>query len=90
MTTTLKEVIREHVLRVLEHHNWNRVKAAKALGISIRTLRIYLSRYREQGFEIPESGYGSAAQQAATEKMRAAEREARIAEYYRKNPTHRV
>lgn len=42
---TLKEVERLHILKVLATHHNNKTRAAKALGISIRTLRNKLSAY---------------------------------------------
>lgn len=42
---TLKEVEKLHILRILAQYNQNRTKTAKALGISIRTLRNKLSAY---------------------------------------------
>lgn len=52
---SLEEVMRQHILAVLKKFNWNRTKAAKALGISIRTLRNKLHEYRQQGILIPDS-----------------------------------
>jgi DNA-binding NtrC family response regulator len=45
---TMKEMERELILRTLEDLEGNRTHAAKALGISIRTLRNKLSEYRDQ------------------------------------------
>ena len=45
---TMKEMERELILRTLEDLEGNRTHAAKALGISIRTLRNKLSEYRSQ------------------------------------------
>jgi DNA-binding NtrC family response regulator len=45
---TMKEMERELILRTLEDLEGNRTHAAKALGISIRTLRNKLSEYRNQ------------------------------------------
>jgi DNA-binding NtrC family response regulator len=46
---TMKEMERELILKTLEDLEGNRTHAAKALGISIRTLRNKLSEYRNQG-----------------------------------------
>jgi len=42
---TLKEVEKKHILEILKEHGNNKTKAAKALGISIRTLRNKLAIY---------------------------------------------
>jgi two-component system, response regulator FlrC len=46
---TLANVERELVLQTLRFHRGNRTRAAKLLGISIRSLRNKLSNYRKQG-----------------------------------------
>lgn len=43
---TLGEVEKKHILDTLTTHNQNRTQAAKALGISLRTLRNKLAQYR--------------------------------------------
>jgi len=55
----LDVIEREHVLRVLRDLCGNRSHACKALGISIRTLRNKLSRYREAGFAVPPASPGT-------------------------------
>lgn len=47
---SISEVERAHILRILKQQNGNRTRAAKILGISIRTLRNKLNEYREQGY----------------------------------------
>lgn len=42
---SLDHVEKNHLLRVLEKLNWNKSKAAKALGISRATLRMKIKRY---------------------------------------------
>ncbi len=42
---SLEHVEKSHLLRVLEKLNWNKSKAAKALGISRATLRMKIKRY---------------------------------------------
>ncbi len=49
---TLREVERFWILRALERTNGNRTRAARALGISIRTLRNKLHEYRGEGTEV--------------------------------------
>lgn len=44
---TLKELEKRHILDALENHGQNRTKTAKALGISVRTLRNKLNEYEE-------------------------------------------
>lgn len=44
-TVTIKELEKKHILRMLDHFDGNRTQAAKALGISIRTLRNKLKEY---------------------------------------------
>lgn len=42
---TIKELEKKHILKMLDHFDGNRTQAAKALGISIRTLRNKLNEY---------------------------------------------
>ena len=44
---TIKELEKKHILRMLDHFDGNRTQAAKALGISIRTLRNKLNEYNK-------------------------------------------
>ena len=46
---TLDEVEKRHILTALEHCHGNRTHAAKALGISVRTLRNKLNEYNIKG-----------------------------------------
>ena len=50
---TLAEVEKLHILRVLECCQWNRTKTAKVLGVSLRTVRNKLARYRVDGLTPP-------------------------------------
>jgi DNA-binding NtrC family response regulator len=43
------------ILHVLEHFKGNRSHAAKALGISIRTLRNKIDLYKKMKIQVPES-----------------------------------
>ena len=47
LTQTLAEVERTHVLRVYEAHDRNKVQAAKALGVNVKTLYNKLKSYAE-------------------------------------------
>lgn len=47
---TLDEMEREMILQALEESGGNQVQAAERLGISDRTIRNKLKRYREEGF----------------------------------------
>jgi len=49
----LQTIERDYVLRVLNQLAGNRTHTAKALGISIRTLRNKLNQYRSQGVAVP-------------------------------------
>jgi DNA-binding NtrC family response regulator len=48
--TSLREIERDHIRRVLAHCNWNRSAAASILEIDRKTLR---SKIREFGFTPP-------------------------------------
>lgn len=45
----LRDMEKELILNTLERLNQNRTHAAKALGISIRTIRNKLREYRQEG-----------------------------------------
>ena len=47
---SVKEVERELILQTLNREDWNRTRASRKLGISIRTLRNKLQEYRRDGF----------------------------------------
>jgi hypothetical protein len=51
---TVEEVEREHILLTLHHCRGNRTRAAKALGISLRGLRLKIRCYKAAGFHVPE------------------------------------
>ncbi|MBI3534802.1 MAG: sigma-54-dependent Fis family transcriptional regulator, partial [Deltaproteobacteria bacterium] len=46
---TLNDIERNVILEALQYHNGNRTHTARALGISIRTLRNKLAEYRRLG-----------------------------------------
>jgi DNA-binding NtrC family response regulator len=48
----LEEIEHEAMVQALKQHNFNRTEAAKALGISRRTLVYKLQRLRDLGFEV--------------------------------------
>jgi two-component system response regulator FlrC len=50
---TLAEVERKHIFTTLRLCGNNRTHAAKALGLSIRGLRIKLHQYEQDGFAVP-------------------------------------
>jgi DNA-binding NtrC family response regulator len=47
---SVKEVERELILQTLNRESWNRTRASRKLGISLRTLRNKLQEYRREGF----------------------------------------
>jgi len=49
----LKDSERDIILSALRESNGNRKKASERLGMSARTLRYKLARYKEQGIDIP-------------------------------------
>jgi len=51
----LEEIEHEAMVDALKQHNYNRTEAAKALGISRRTLVYKLQRLRDLGFEVDGS-----------------------------------
>lgn len=50
--TTLDDIERYVILEALDYHQGNRTHTAKALGISIRTLRNKLADYRSMGIQV--------------------------------------
>ena len=49
---TVEEVERELILHTLAYHDWNRTRAAKALGISLRTMRNKIHVYQALGIAV--------------------------------------
>ena len=58
---SLKQVERQLLLRTLSHHNGNRTRAAKLLGVSVRTLRNKIHEYEAHGVAVPEPRFLSKA-----------------------------
>lgn len=58
---TLRDVETYFILETLKHHNGNRTHAAKALGISLRTLRNKINEFTAEGIDVigPLSGKAS-------------------------------
>jgi DNA-binding NtrC family response regulator len=56
LTTTLEDLEREHILRVLNDRNGNRERAAAVLGISTRTLYRKLREYEARGESVAVAG----------------------------------
>ncbi|PIR22447.1 MAG: sigma-54-dependent Fis family transcriptional regulator [Deltaproteobacteria bacterium CG11_big_fil_rev_8_21_14_0_20_45_16] len=52
---TIREMEKDIILRALVNHGGNRTHTAKALGMSLRTLRHKLKQYRDEGVEIEPS-----------------------------------
>lgn len=50
---TVEEVERDLILVTLDKYQGNRTKAARSLGVSIRTMRNKIRALRDQGYEIP-------------------------------------
>ena len=46
--TSLEELERLHILRILKENNWNRENSARALGISQKTLYSKIKNYKLQ------------------------------------------
>lgn len=45
---SLEEIKRQHVLKTLKHFGYNRTKAAKSLGLSLRCVRYLCKKYSVQ------------------------------------------
>lgn len=50
--TRMEDIERQTILKTLREHQFSRTKAARALGISRRTLIYRLQHYREQGYQV--------------------------------------
>lgn len=47
-----------YILHVLANYQHNRTHAAKALGLSIRGLRMFIGTMRSLGYSVPPSSFG--------------------------------
>lgn len=54
MIRPLKEIEREYILQALVYFRGSRTYAAKALGMSLRTLRFKIAQYRDEGHWVPD------------------------------------
>lgn len=54
---TLKKLTYNYVYEILNRYDFNRMKSAKVLGVSIRTMRNWIHRLRKEGYEIEEKIY---------------------------------
>lgn len=55
MIRPIWEIEREAIIEALEECRGCRTKAARALEISLRSLRVKIRQYQAQGFDIPEA-----------------------------------
>ena len=49
----LSTIERELILQTLRYHQGNRTRTANVLGISVRSLRDRIRKYREMGADVP-------------------------------------
>ena len=54
---SLEQVERQLLLRTLAHQNGNRTRAARLLGVSVRTLRNKINECTAGGVAVPEPGF---------------------------------
>lgn len=52
---TIDELVCLRMFQCLRANGWHRTDSAKALGISIRTMRNYISRFKKQGILIHDN-----------------------------------
>jgi hypothetical protein len=57
---TLEKTERELIVETLKRHNWNRIRTAKELGITIKNLRNKITKYRSLGISVPKSMHAGA------------------------------
>lgn len=63
--TTLADAEKLLIIATLNHTGQNRTRAAKLLGVCIRTLRVKLKKYRDAGEWCPSHGQESDEEKAA-------------------------
>ncbi len=51
----LHELQIKTIHKCLEHYNWNRTEAAKALGVSTAKVVVFIKVLRKRGIEIPQN-----------------------------------
>ena len=54
--STVTDVERELVLQTLARCDGNRTRAARVLGVSVRTLRNKIRQYEAMGLKVPDHG----------------------------------
>lgn len=54
----LEFIMYKYFYRALAQYNWNRYRTSRALGINVRTVRLYIQRLRAIGVVVPESKAG--------------------------------
>ncbi len=52
--STVEEIERELVLQTLARYDGNRTRAARVLGVSVRTLRNKIHLYAAEGIDVPQ------------------------------------
>ena len=51
----IDDLIRNHLFKVLARNDGHRVQTAKDMGVGLRTVRNWITKFRSEGFEIPDS-----------------------------------
>lgn len=54
---TLEEMKYKYIFTILEKHSFNRTKAAKELGLSIRSVNNHINTMIQMGFKIEKKEY---------------------------------
>lgn len=53
--STMWDAQMRYFLRALKTMNWNRTKTAAALGVSLRTVRVWILYLKDHGVAVPDS-----------------------------------